>query len=134
MLIHQFNSDGMDIFRPKWKPGGSCRFTDRQKEQLVELATSRPKGIGLPFAHWSLSRIRDEAVRRGIVESISLEWLRVILDEADVSRQSIKTWKESRDGNAVLIFAIFAGVKFAKNADEYFTESPANSLHLHLLR
>jgi hypothetical protein len=38
-----------------------------------------------------------EAVRRNIVESISLEWLRVILDEADVSRQSIKTWKESRD-------------------------------------
>ena len=37
-------------------------------------------------------------------------------------------------GNAVLIFAIFAGVKFAKNADEYFTESPTNSLHLHLLR
>ena len=96
-LIHQFNSDGMDMLRPKWKPGGSYKFTDRQKEQLVELATSRPKDIGLQFAQWSLSRIRDEAVRRSIVESISLEWLRVILDEADVSRQSIKTWKESRD-------------------------------------
>ena len=113
-LIHQFNSDGMDMLRPKWKPGGSYKFTDRQKEQLVELATSRPKDTGLPFAQWSLSRIRDEAVRRSIVESISLEWLRVILDEADVSRQSIKTWKESKDpefdgGNAVLIFVIFAG-------------------------
>ena len=31
------------------------------------------------------------------MQSISLEWLRGILDEADVSRQSRKTWKESKD-------------------------------------
>ncbi len=34
---------------------------------------------------------------RGIVESISLEWLRVICDEADITHQSIRTWKESHD-------------------------------------
>ena len=90
----------MDMLKPKWKPGGSYKFTERQKEQLVELGTSRPGDIGLPFAQWSLSRIRDEAVRRNIVESISPEWLRVILDEGYVSRQSIKTWKESRDPNS----------------------------------
>jgi hypothetical protein len=60
-LIHKFNSDGMDgmdMIKPRWKPGGSYKFTDRQKEQLVELATSRPKDAGLPSAQWSLSRIR----------------------------------------------------------------------------
>jgi hypothetical protein len=31
------------------------------------------------------------------VESISLEWLRVICDEADITHQSIRTWKESHD-------------------------------------
>ena len=31
------------------------------------------------------------------MESISLEWLRVICDEADITHQSIRTWKESND-------------------------------------
>jgi hypothetical protein len=35
--------------------------------------------------------------RRRIVDSISKEWLRIILDESDVSSQSIRTWKESKD-------------------------------------
>jgi hypothetical protein len=32
-------------------------------------------------------------VQRGIVESISEEWLRVLLHEDEVSLQSIRTWK-----------------------------------------
>ena len=30
-LIHQFNSDGMDMLKPKWKPGGSYRFTCQRR-------------------------------------------------------------------------------------------------------
>jgi hypothetical protein len=63
----------------------------------VALATSRPRDLGLPFGQWSLRRLRDAAVARGIVESISLEWYRVICDEADITHQSIRTWKASKD-------------------------------------
>jgi len=96
-LIHSFNDNGMAMLKPSWKPGGNCKFTAEQKERLVALATSRPKDLGLPFAQWSLSRLRDAAIKQGIVDSICIEWLRVILDEAAVSHQSIKTWKESKD-------------------------------------
>ena len=33
----------------------------------------------------------------GIVGSISLEYCQVICDEADITRQSIRTWKKSAD-------------------------------------
>lgn len=97
ILIHQFNLHGFKMLKPQWVAGGNWKFTEEQKESLLSLATSRPRGLGLPFAQWSLARLRDEAVRQGIVPSISLEWLRVVLDEADISHQSIKTWKESKD-------------------------------------
>ena len=41
--------------------------------------------------------MRNAALRRGIVDSISKEWLRIILDESEISFQSIKTWKKSKD-------------------------------------
>ncbi len=95
--IHQFNLHGFKMLKPQWVAGGNWKFSEEQKEALLSLATSRPKDLKLPFSQWSLSRLRDEAVRQGIVQSISLEWLRVVLDEADLSHQSIKTWKESKD-------------------------------------
>ncbi|MHB8604406.1 MAG: IS630 family transposase [Thermoplasmatota archaeon] len=96
-LIHIFNEHGFEMLKPKWVAGGNWKFTDTHRDGLVALATSRPRDLGYPFEQWSLPRLRDAAVERGVVESISIEWLRVILDEADVSHQSVKTWKESND-------------------------------------
>jgi transposase len=96
-LIHEFNESGLDMLKPRWRPGVKAKFTDEQKQRLVELATTRPKDLDLPFQQWSLARLQQEAMRQRIVEYISIEWLRVILDEADVSHQSIKTWKQSTD-------------------------------------
>ncbi|MGI0130963.1 MAG: IS630 family transposase, partial [Thermoplasmata archaeon] len=50
-----------------------------------------------PYTQWSLSRLREEAIRRGVVPSISEEWLRVILHESEVSHQNLRTWKASPD-------------------------------------
>jgi transposase len=96
-LIHQFNRDGLAMLKPRWNPGHRTRYPQETRDRLVALATSRPRDLGLPFAQWSLRRLRDQAIRQGIVEKISAEWLRVILDEADITYQSIRTWKESKD-------------------------------------
>jgi transposase len=96
-LIKSFNQEGFEMLKPHWKPGGNRKFTDDQKAKLVSLATSQPKNLGLPFQEWSLRRLKREAERRKIVESISKEWLRIILDESDMSFQSVRTWKESKD-------------------------------------
>ena len=94
-MIRAFNEHGMAMLQPKWGPGRPPKFTDDQRKALVDLALSRPRYLGLPYAQWSLSRLREQAVQRGIVTSISEEWLRVILHEDDVSHQSIRTWKIS---------------------------------------
>jgi transposase len=96
-LIREFNLHGFKMLKPNWKAGGNWKFTQEQKDELVALATSRPTDLGLPYSQWSLSRLRDEARNRRIVDSISLEWLRIVLDEADMSHQSVKTWKASKD-------------------------------------
>jgi transposase len=96
-LIHAFNEHGMAVLKPKWGPGRPSRFTEEQRKGLVDLATSRPRELGLPYAEWSLTRLREEAIKRGVVETISEEWLRVLLHEAEVSHQSIRTWKQSTD-------------------------------------
>lgn len=96
-LIHAFNECGMEMLKPKWRPGGSPKFTEDQRQGLVSLATSHPKDLNLPYAEWSLSRLREEAMKRKIVPTISTEWLRVILHEAELSHQSIRTWKETDD-------------------------------------
>ena len=85
------------MLKPRWNPGNRHKFSKETRARLVALATSRPRDLGLPFGQWSLRRLRDTAVARGIVESISLEWLRVICDEADITHQSIRTWKRSDD-------------------------------------
>ena len=96
-LIHQFERDLLAMLKPRWDPGNRRKFSDTARERIVALATSRPRDLGLPFGQWSLRRLRDEVVRQEIVPSISLEWLRVICDEADISQQSIRTWKVSHD-------------------------------------
>ena len=96
-LIKLFNKEGFGMLKPHWKPGGNKKFTDEQKQRLVSLATSRPKDLGLPFQQWSLRRLKSEAEKLGVVESISKEWLRIILDESEISFQSVRTWKQSND-------------------------------------
>lgn len=96
-IINAFNEHGFDSLKPKWGPGAPRTFTDEHREKLVAMATSRPKDLGLPFQEWSLSRLRKAAMDQGIVESISEEWLRVILHESQISSQSIRTWKVSND-------------------------------------
>ena len=64
-LIKAFNLHGFKMLEPKWGPGRPSRFTEDQRKALVDLALSHPKDLGLPYTQWSLSRLREEAMRRG---------------------------------------------------------------------
>ena len=96
-VMRAFNEHGMAMLRPKWGPGRPPKFTDEQRKALVNLALSRPRDLGLHYAEWFLSSLRQQAVQRGLVPSISEEWRRVILHEDEVSHQLISTWKTSPD-------------------------------------
>jgi len=96
-ILRRFDEDGFESLYARYRGGGTVKFDDEARVQLVHLALSRPRDLGLPYNAWSLAKLREEAARRGIVAAISPERLRQILHEEAVTFQAAKTWKESTD-------------------------------------
>jgi len=57
------------------RSGGPPKFSAEQVAQLVALACEPPADSGLPVTHWTPKELAQEAVKRGIVESISARHL-----------------------------------------------------------
>lgn len=53
------------------RPGTPDTFTAEQLVQIVELACSRPQDANRPTNYWIAREIADEAIKRGIVTTIS---------------------------------------------------------------
>jgi hypothetical protein len=71
-----------------------------------------------------LSKLADFLVAEGVVEDISHEGLRTLLDEEGVSFQRLKTWKQSRDPdykakkNRVLhLYGLMDGIEDVEDGD-----------------
>ena len=97
ILIKRFNEDGLDSL-PRKKGGGRPPvITEEEKSMIVELALMPPAIVGCPFTTWSLRKLAQVAEERKIVKEISPEKVRQILQEAKISYQRTKTWKESDD-------------------------------------
>ena len=79
---------GVSTWRGRWRAGGEGKsaaerladaprsgapatITPEQICAIVALACERPQQGGTPLSHWSTSDLAREAVRRGIVSSIS---------------------------------------------------------------
>jgi len=96
-VIHNFNRDGFDSLAPKYAGGRPPKFSAAERAEVNKIALGRPTDYGEPFSTWSLTKLADHLVRKGVVEDISHEGLRALLREERVSFQAIKTWKESND-------------------------------------
>ncbi|WP_054977502.1 helix-turn-helix domain-containing protein [Paenibacillus sp. A3] len=96
-VIHAFNEDGLDCLKPNYRGGRPATFSKEERSLIIELAQIPPQTIGLPFSHWSLAKLAQAAMDRGIVTSITAETVRVILNEAHITYQNTKTWKQSND-------------------------------------
>ena len=96
-VIRNFNDDGFGSLYPKYAGGRPPRFDAVQRAEIKRAALGRPADLGLPFSTWSLSKLAEHLVAKGVVDDISHEGLRVLLREEGVSFQAIKTWKESND-------------------------------------
>jgi transposase len=96
-VLHNFNADGFDSLYPRYAGGRPPKFTPPQRQQIKQLALSRPADHDLPFSVWSLSKLADFLVAEGVVDDISHEGLRLLLRDEDVSFQAVKTFKASTD-------------------------------------
>lgn len=53
------------------RPGTPPLFTPEQVVQVVALACEPPADSGRPISHWTTPELADEAMKRGLVETIS---------------------------------------------------------------
>ncbi len=72
-------------------------FSLPQCQEIRKTALSRPVDHGLPFSTWSLAKLAEFLVAEGVVDDISHEGLRDVLQKEEVSFRAIKTWKRSTD-------------------------------------
>lgn len=63
----------------KYKSGAPPKFTAEQLAQIIALACERPDEVGVPVNRLTPAELAREAVKRGIVESISPRHLDRIL-------------------------------------------------------
>jgi transposase len=96
-LIRRFNAGSFNALRPRKPTGRPREHTPEEVSVIIEVASAPPRVFGRPFGVWSLRKLADFVVERGIVKKTSPSTLQRILKENGVTFQRTKTWKESND-------------------------------------
>ena len=96
-VIAEFNADGMESLRPRI--GGGCpkRIDDAARDRIRAIALARPQDLDEPGTRWSLATLRRYLIRHRVVEAISKEHLRRVLQSMGITAQRTRTWKWSND-------------------------------------
>ena len=81
--IHRFNEQGLDGLRSGKSPGRPPIFTDEQRTQICRIANTNPRSLGLHYSRWSLQRLRRYLIEHHIVDHISVETIRQIVQSQD---------------------------------------------------
>lgn len=96
--VKRFNESGFSTFEKQPNhPGRPLIIDGEQVRALIRVATSRPGDLGQPFTQWSLSKLKQYCLKKGLIPDISNEWVRRLLRREGLSYQHTKTWKESND-------------------------------------
>jgi transposase len=96
-ILNGFNAEGLASIGNRYGIGRPRIFDDAVRREIYRVVTTPPVQLGLPFTVWSLPKLRDYLITQKIVATISIEWLRRILLDADITPQRTKTWKQSDD-------------------------------------
>jgi transposase len=97
-VIHGFNDRGFEVLESKYENcGSSPKFSNEQRQIVVDIALSKPRDFGLPFTEWSLPKLKDYVIGNTDIDYISHETIRRILQENGIKYKRTKTWKESND-------------------------------------
>lgn len=95
-VIHDFNERGMTSLDPDYRGGRPRRITDENRRAVVAVAGARPDSQGVALTRWSLPRLADHLVERGVLQ-ISPAHPGRVLAEAGLSFQRTRTCKASPD-------------------------------------
>lgn len=96
-VVHAFRKKGLASIPQRYRGGRPRVFGEHVQQTVTELTLCKPREIGLAWSQWSLPKLVEVLIQRGVVASISTETVRRILRANRISYQRTKTWKESKD-------------------------------------
>ena len=82
--IHRYTANGVSGLRSGKSPGRPPLFTSKQRRQISKIAGTSPRSLGLNFSRWSLQRLRRYLIEQGVVDRISIETIRQIIQSNDL--------------------------------------------------
>lgn len=95
--IKSFNEKGLAALQRGKAKGAIPKFTDSTKKIILMHFSKQPKEFGLHFTTWTLPRFRDYLIDSNVVDSISIETVRQILNSAGAKLKRSKRWQYSPD-------------------------------------
>ena len=69
--LNRSNASLLERLQDAPRPGTPATFGPEQWCQIIALACESPEDSGRPISHWTPRELADEAIKRGIVETIS---------------------------------------------------------------
>jgi transposase len=74
------------------RSGAPDTFTPEQLCQIIALACEKPERYGRPITQWTHRELADEAIKQGIVESISASYVGQLLKKNDLQPHRNRYW------------------------------------------
>jgi hypothetical protein len=98
LWLKRFNASGFTTFeRPTNPRGGEPILLAAHLRALIDVALSSPTERGLPFAVWSVAKLKEYCVAQGLMPAVTDEWVRRLLHRKGLTPQRVRTWKTSSD-------------------------------------
>ncbi len=91
----------LEVLADAPRPGSPGRMTAEQVAQIIALACEEPRLSGRPITRWTLNELRDEALQRKIVPTISRAQIGRYLQRAAVQPQRCKMWLNTTEKDPV---------------------------------
>ena len=96
---HRLREAILDVLADAPRSGCPGKITAAQITQILALACESPKLSGRPINRWTHKELRDEVVKRKIVESISVAQVGRYLKQAALQPHRSKMWLNTTEKN-----------------------------------
>ena len=95
--IKEFNKRGIAALQRGKAKGAIPKFTEVAKKMILMHFSQKPSKFSYHFTTWTLPRFRKHLIDYNVVDSISIEKVRQILDQANARLKRSKRWQYSPD-------------------------------------
>ena len=97
--IKVFNKKGLKALKHGKATGVKPKFTKEQRAEILQIISTDPTTLGLPYTTWSLRKLKKYVINQDIVDYISIYTIREILRSERMKIKKGKCFRYSNDQN-----------------------------------